>query len=257
MSERGYFSFRYAIPGYTFILLVIAINHVPLLKILETANAGEAFGAFLAFLSLFAGSAIGFLISQFWWWWSKRKPLLGTNELKSVAREIFKKYFLTTEEFKDNIDRIGAIFEYIMRVDEKESVEEKKRFLELATRRWDMYHTLSSTFHTLWIALAVGIGCRIYFEYFLLEPLFSIPIFSNTLQVLNSASSLNNAEAVALMLVFMGVCVLLIVFRHVRQKLLTEYCPLLKAFVIKSMRACTKKEIREVFPDFPTKNQPK
>ena len=50
MPERGYFSFRYSIPGYTFILLVIAVNIVPLLTILSDASIGPFFGAFLAFV---------------------------------------------------------------------------------------------------------------------------------------------------------------------------------------------------------------
>lgn len=67
MSERQYFSLRYAIPGFAFILILIGINFVPLLKFLEEIPAfKDSFGAFLAFFSLFSGSAIGFLISQFW-----------------------------------------------------------------------------------------------------------------------------------------------------------------------------------------------
>jgi len=61
MSERRYFSLRYTVPGYTFILLVIGINYVPLIEFMKTTGAPEVFGAILAFASLLTGSALGYL----------------------------------------------------------------------------------------------------------------------------------------------------------------------------------------------------
>lgn len=52
MSNRGYFTLRNAIPGYSFILIIIALNHFPLLVFLDVFNISEALGAFLGFFLL-------------------------------------------------------------------------------------------------------------------------------------------------------------------------------------------------------------
>lgn len=239
MPEREYFSFRYAIPGYTFILLVIAINYVPLLTILEKTQAESAFGAFLAFLSLFTGSAIGFLISQFWWWKFGVQPLLGKKQLEPAAREIYKKYFKKDREraeeitkgIRDNIKAIGYVFEYIIRRDEDD------KFFDVASRRWDMYHVFSSTILALIVGAVVGLLCRFYCEIFLFGASFSI--------VQGNAKAM--AEAIALLLVFAGWGLLLWVLAIQKQRLLADYCPLLKAIILKSK--VTKEELEEVFPE--------
>lgn len=237
MPEREYFSFRYTIPGYTFILLVVAINLFPLLKILETTRAGEVFGAFLAFLSLFTGSAIGFLISQFWWWKYGDRPFLGNVAFEPAAREIYKRYLKkdkenseepTTQEIQGNIKRIGYVFEYIIRID-KES-----KFFDTAGRRWDMYHVFSSTMLALIIGAVVGLFCRFYFEIFLFGASFSIVQ--------------GTAEAAALTFIFVGWGFLLWVLAKRKQRLLADYCPLLKAIILRSRVGS--KEIERVFPEY-------
>lgn len=101
MPEREYFSFRYAIPGYTFLLLVVLINYIPLLTILRATGAGQVFGAFLAFLSLFTGSAIGFLVSQFWWlYFSHGDRIFGVNgyeTLRNFLIEMCRRHGLIEE----------------------------------------------------------------------------------------------------------------------------------------------------------------
>lgn len=160
MAERQYFSLRYSIPGYAFILLVIAINYVPLLNILPEFS--EVFGAFLAFLSLFSGSAIGFLICQAWWWWFQgHAGIWGISEFKEARDAFFKKYWLREPACKNTDERrkFLSVFDYVTH----SRVE--KNVLTLAERRWDMYHILSSTYYTLWIAILVGIICRFYYEW--------------------------------------------------------------------------------------------
>jgi hypothetical protein len=85
MSQRHFFSFRYSIPGYTFIVLVIGTNYVPLFEVLTARGFESVFVAFLAFLSLLSGSAIGFLISQFWYWkFQKKIGIFGVKQFESA-----------------------------------------------------------------------------------------------------------------------------------------------------------------------------
>ena len=245
MPEREYFSFRYVIPGFTFILLVIAINNVPLLKILKESWADSAFGAFLGFLSLFAGSAIGFLISQFWYWWLHGHPILEKDEFENIALEILKflksskeieeikNNNLSKEEIHKNIEAINTIFEYVIRL------EKQDKFFELAERRWDMYNVLSCTKLILVIGVIAGSICRVYYHY---------SVFDGSL-----SSSLINAEVVALIMILISVGSLLVVFCRAGKRLWSEESPqLMRAIVIKSTEENQKlkEDVEKLFPKY-------
>jgi hypothetical protein len=63
MADRDYFDLRYAIPGFTFLLIVFLINY----KLIENITSPSLISIgdiFLGFLTLLSGSAIGFLITQ-------------------------------------------------------------------------------------------------------------------------------------------------------------------------------------------------
>ena len=93
MSDRQYFDFRSVVPGFVFILLLIGINFVPILKFLQNPAFSDFFGAFLAFLTLFSGSAIGFLISQIHWYgWQKGCGIISHKEYKESMKLFFDKY---------------------------------------------------------------------------------------------------------------------------------------------------------------------
>ena len=65
MSTRDYFSLRYGVTGFTFILIIISLNYYPIIQVLKSNDAVGDFGLVLSFLSLFASSAIGFFVAQF------------------------------------------------------------------------------------------------------------------------------------------------------------------------------------------------
>lgn len=239
MSERGYFSLRYAIPGYTFILLVIAINHVPLIKILEMTKGSEILAAFLAFLSLFAGSALGWLVCQFYWWWFQRHyGILGIKEFQKTLNTLVKKYRLGKPDQwdKDTKWKVLAVFDYL-----SHSVqEEEENLFEFQTRRWDMYHLLSSTYHTLWIGVAIALPLRLYLEYFFVQPLYEIP-FQGIIW-----NPLENAELVALVAIFVIVASLTVILTRGKQRIITEYTNITEARI----RSCevTPDQIKIAFP---------
>lgn len=207
MSERQYFSLRYAIPGFTLILVFIAINHVPLLKIMKATEVSEIFAASLAFLALFSGSALGFLISQGWWWWFQYKVgIWNIVKFENAISAFFEKYDLEKPCDTDEKRKFLSVLDYVAHSNADEKI------LALAERRWDMYHILSSTHHTLRIGIVTAIICRFLFcEYFLVEPLrgFSFPNSMLTL--------LENPEFWILISIFVGIAFLLFFTEKSRQ----------------------------------------
>lgn len=181
MPEREFFSFRFAIPGYILILLIISINYVPLFAILENTKAGEVFGAFLAFLSLFSGSALGFLISQFWWWWFDREGRsFGMNRCKQAKDVFIQRYngwtghkLVIPENDKSKKQKIllhlEHIFDYVVLTAQGSKGKERSedRLWSYAERKWDMYHVFSSTRLSLILGFALGTAFRIYYERFI------------------------------------------------------------------------------------------
>ena len=86
MAERSYFSLRYAIPGYTFLLLFISINYRVVLSSFQTGKMiPEFLDMFFAFLIALSGSAIGFPVSQSWFLWCKCRNTLYNAPRKAIA----------------------------------------------------------------------------------------------------------------------------------------------------------------------------
>jgi hypothetical protein len=148
MSERSYFSLRYAIPGYTFMLLVIGLNYSP---ISASLSDNSTFSTFLGLVSLAGGSALGFLISQLWWRTFQRSGgIFGIHELRMSMDLLIARYGLIdprVEEHQHEAMRLTAIFDYLSF--SERVYETKNEIMRISTRRWDMYHLLSSTFYTL------------------------------------------------------------------------------------------------------------
>jgi len=243
MSERQYFSLRYAIPGYTFILLVIGTNYVPSLKILTTLGFESAFGAFLAFLSLLSGSAIGFLISQFWWWRFQRNVgIFGVKQFKEAIRVLCDKYEIAKPKNVGEKRRLLAVYDYVSHSEKREKV-----FI-LAQRRWDVYHVLKSTFHTLWIGFSVGILCRFLYQSFLSEPLHTIA-FEDLIPILSK-----NVEPMVLVFIFVIVAFWLHFLRKGAEWMITEYA-YVSAARIRSSKV-KPKDLKKAFPDIFLKSAP-
>jgi hypothetical protein len=152
LSEREYFSIRYSVPGYVFILLVIAVNCFPLLRLATPLQLGTFFGAFLAFASLLTGSALGFLISQAWYlYYENRGGVFGIPKLKDLPNTAVKKLKVTATENAD------IVLDYLLN---KKPKPELWRYLQ---RRIDMYNTLSCTGLSLVAGYSLGMLLRIYF----------------------------------------------------------------------------------------------
>ena len=217
MNDRGFFSLRYTVPGYVFIFLVILVNITPVLHFLGESGSPEIFGAFLAFASLLAGSAAGFLVCQFWWFrFHQTDGIFGIKEFEGETNILKKELKLNLPPNEKEAKRVMAAF-----LDLTVFLEEKK-LLEMVFRRWDIYHIFSSILHTLWIGLSTGIICRLFFEF-----------GTNYKTIL--FSSFPNIENVFLIVSLVVIVILMVFFDKARQKVMCRYYPLHEALVRHSL----------------------
>jgi len=156
MPERSFFDLRYAIPGYSFIIWILGINHVPLLA-LEVFELESAFGAFLALLTLLGGSPIGFLVSQ-WWWWSFQRKVKEYDDFEASVQALRKKYGVIKPEEKEGKKKVLTIHDYVIHS------EKNDRIHEYNARRWDMYHLFSSERVAIRLATLCGFLYRFLYQ---------------------------------------------------------------------------------------------
>jgi len=236
-SARGFFSLRYVIPGYTFILIIIGLNIFPLVSFAQGTETPEAFVAILAFVTLLTGGAIGFLVSQFWWFCFNRKGAIsGIKQFEGEFKIVEDKAKNLPSDDKNKKETVEAILDFTM------FLEEDKELLRLVWRRWDIYHILSSTSCTIIVSLIAGIGIRLY--------LFAFGLFP----IANNAFGC--AELTASILVGVSAVVLLLVFRSLKNNIVTKYYPLHKALVTRNLSK-NKKSLQEAFPEYFGEAKPK
>lgn len=167
MSERNYFERRTAVPGFSFLLFVIAMNCIPLSKILADSGVEPALGVFLAVLTLLGGSAIGFLVSQVWWWRFQRKGAQYSGDLSAAIHTLTKKYSLIEPSARKEMDKVHnvlGVWGYVLHHEMQR--KGMKQIVTYTTRRWDVYHLQSALRDTLLLSLVVGLSLRIFCEFF-------------------------------------------------------------------------------------------
>jgi hypothetical protein len=188
MPGRQYFDLRSAIPGFVFILLLIIINFVPLMTFIEDNAFSSTVTVFLTILSLFSGSAIGFLISQGHWYnWQKNFGIITLEEYRPSIIEFLKKFGLKKQDIDEHLKKIKDqkdedwLRQLQSAVDYMSHYNADEKILKLSQRRWDMFHTLSVTKIALKWGLIIGIGTRIilflFNEISLLLYDFSLDVF--------------------------------------------------------------------------------
>jgi len=153
MSERTYFGLRYALPGYTFILMALLI----IWPNLQTFFLRDKilfdpilFSAFLAFFTLLEGSAIGFLVAQLW---HCLYDLILRGVRLGAARRFLQHqntYGLTQKD----INKQTTFLDYIVHLADKQ-------LLEYTERRWDLLNTLGSTLVGVLLGAFIGLLIRV------------------------------------------------------------------------------------------------
>lgn len=138
MSERAFFSLRYALPGYTFILMVILVAYPELEIIFFKSEQVALVAALLAFLSLLGGGALGFLISQGWYWIFNQFFVANYEGIPKMIKWLRKEYGLV----KDKHHQIVFV-DYIYRL------HENKELKSVNERRYDLMHVSGSTIFSI------------------------------------------------------------------------------------------------------------
>jgi hypothetical protein len=149
MPERTFFTLRYALPGYTFVLAALLVAY-PKLEPLILNNATPIdltlISAFLAFFTLLSGGAIGFIVSQVWYnlfhFGVRRHSMREAREL------LEEKYNLT----KDTHHQI-VFLDHVLHLSSKETITYMQR-------RFDLKHTLGSTLSATLIGSLFGLLVR-------------------------------------------------------------------------------------------------
>jgi membrane protein implicated in regulation of membrane protease activity len=160
MPERSFFELRYALPGYTFVLmafLILAPDLLTLFMHIPTDLVG-LIAPFLAFFTLLEGSAVGFLMSQIWWLifnrWLRKGRLQEAREfLREKSR--FSKEGKEYELIQGDLKKETAFLDYIF------FKTENREMLSYIQRRWDLLHTLGSTLVALSLGSLLGIVFRL------------------------------------------------------------------------------------------------
>lgn len=152
MSERAYFSLRYALPGYTFVLMVVMVTLPELYMILFQKEQVAFAVAFLTFLSLLSGGALGFLVSQVWYV-VFNSFIMGRHpeRTRKMMEKLVKKYNLIDDRYQ------RVVFtDYIYRLNENEKLR------NIIERRYDLMHLFGSTLVSTITGYLSGVCVRIY-----------------------------------------------------------------------------------------------
>lgn len=168
MSEtRSYFSYRYAVSGFLFIMIVFLVNLdlIPrILKGSETINLS----AVIAIVTFFSGPSIGFILAQFWynifdylgvrrWFWKK-----GIEALKEDK-------ILDSNTCKTDLWVIKTDFSVFYGKKEKDADKFGKKGFDYLVRRWDLFNSLSITAFSMFLGLVVGYAARGFLRNYCME----------------------------------------------------------------------------------------
>jgi hypothetical protein len=149
MPERTFFTLRYALPGYTFILVTLLVAY-PKLRMLSVPNHNvELIGAFLAFFTLLSGVAIGFLVSQFWY--VAHNSFLLRCFLPETRKLVEDEFGLVKDPKRQMV-----FLDHIHHLQDPETVT-------YTQRRFDLFHTLASSLFAIFFGLLCGVLVRIDF----------------------------------------------------------------------------------------------
>jgi len=141
-------------PGFTFILINFLMNPGFLNNVhlagLTFDQASTILGILFGFFTVFGGSAIGFLISQFWWLLFE---ILGGHYKCRLNGRVRKPFTMLQETYNVNNERVDliTIYDYIIH-----SSKDTKLY-KYIDRRWNLFHTLGSTAISLIASVSLGI----------------------------------------------------------------------------------------------------
>jgi hypothetical protein len=144
VTERGWFSYRYAVPGFIFIFFVFVANLDTITYVLIKNPMRLDLAAIVAVLTFLSGPAVGFIVTQIWYLIFSVPYVRRRFYRQDVREELEKTHGVRRDRFVADADywaleKIGnpQLFDYL-------------------TRRWDLFHVLASTAVTTSIGYALG-----------------------------------------------------------------------------------------------------
>lgn len=147
-QARTYFDFRYTIPGFTFVLAFLILNYDVIYKLASNIDIIKLF-VFLPII--ISAPAIGFLNAQVWWFVYQIGEEFRFHIEKFRQKElnlVVNEFKLSSAKWGDRL-RASAVFDYLTH----SVYTDKKEVIEYLRRRYDLYHTLGSTYISMFIAV--------------------------------------------------------------------------------------------------------
>ncbi len=143
ITGRGWFSYRYAIPGFLFIIFLFLSNLELIVYGLLRSPFELNLAAVAAILTFFSGPAIGFLVTQIWYlllFLFGRRLIYRKSEkmLSCLGIDVKSSSYVT------DIDYWGC------------TTIENDCLYDYLTRRWDLINLLCSIISTMLFGLAVA-----------------------------------------------------------------------------------------------------
>jgi len=251
MAEREYFSLRYTVPGFAFMLIIVGMNYKPVFDILKGTSPSEyVLGVFLSFLSLFAGSAIGFLVAQFWYSYFHWRRIYHSLVFKRHETLMEKEFsFNSGIQGKDKDVTLSAILDYVLLSNEDE------KYWKYCQRRWDIFHTLSCTLVSMMLGMITGLILRIILMTSFAEKglgdLLSCATYQRLLEQFQTLSAESKTDVLLFAFTLVSAVTMILVMIYGRMQVFNEYHKILEILIKKKARNYDfKKELREVFPSF-------
>jgi hypothetical protein len=244
MSEREYFSLRYLVPGFSFILIIVGLNFFPIFDFLMKVG-GEAginenmFGIVLSFLTLFAGSSIGFLVSQIWF--LVFNSFRGEAKIYGPLEGAMEKYLDWGPRGTGKRDKdiaLSTILDYLLLADKD---EKKWKFCQ---RKWDLYIIMKCTLTALAVGLILGLGLRAFLNWSIYGTCMcanlGLPFQFSTLSALSKADVL----LFGFTMLIMPICFVVIFF--IAKQVFRNYYKMMELFISR-VDNDFKKDLKKVF----------
>lgn len=230
MSERMFFTLRYALPGYIFLLAVVSMNWTILCSLFFSEELGAMFTALFVFLYLLSGSAIGFLVSQLWYTFFNYR-LFGKYGVLPEVTKILRDRYKKSLKKEIDVHKLHLYSDYIQRL------HVDKEMLMYAERRWDLIHLFGSTIFSLPIGLLIGF----YFYYVIagIQP-------NELVQII--ASNISYISPLALLIIILYVCMLFGLKRALKESSIARLM-LIKEVLHKHKEKKLPIELNDIFPE--------
>jgi hypothetical protein len=158
-QDRSFFNYRNVIPGYSFLLILLSMNIGGILTLVDQYTGDPAeivavIGIVIGFVTLFSGSALGYLLCQIWflishWAFDAYAFKWKTNKRRDLLKIIDKDIYTRpkSESHKEQVFLDYVIHEY---------GEKTPNVGSFFSRRWDVYNTNGASIFSIVFSFVIG-----------------------------------------------------------------------------------------------------